>query len=114
MTKSISPHTGAAVDSLMVIVQRLPKDQETFLGNGILQDATLMRLQDAGEQLVRIRENFPEYYDQHHNESWHKLIGLRNIISHGYLEINMHKVWEIVSTDIPDLIRQLNKLDEAK
>ena len=63
----------------------MPDEKATFLNDAILQDATLMRIQEAGEQLSRIRDNFPEYYDGHQTESWHKLVGLRNVTAHGYV-----------------------------
>jgi uncharacterized protein with HEPN domain len=69
-----------------------------------------MKLQEAGEQLIRIRDNFPDYYEQTQNDSWHKLIGLRNIIAHGYLEVDMTKVWDTVSTDVPAFISEIQKL----
>ena len=110
MKKSVDPHLGAALDALRVLVNRLPANEQLFLDNDTLQDATLMRLQVAGEQLVKVRDNFPEYYEKYHTESWFKLIGLRNIIAHGYLEIDMQKVWQIASTDIPAFIKELQKL----
>ena len=55
-----------------------------------------MRLQDIGEQLVRIRDKFPDFYEQHSSDEWHKLIGLRNIISHGYREVDFDIIWDIV------------------
>lgn len=63
MTKSAVPHLATALDSLRVVVDRLPGNKEVFLTDGILQDATLMRLQEAGEQLVRVRDQFADYYE---------------------------------------------------
>jgi uncharacterized protein with HEPN domain len=110
MKKQAKPHLGAALDSLRIIIARLPASKELFLQDAILGDATLMRLQDAGEQLTRVRDNFPDEYEKYHTTAWHKLIGLRNIISHGYLEIDIEKVWQIVSDDIPALIEGLSKI----
>ena len=88
----------------------MPPEKSKFLDDSLLQDATLMRIQEAGEQLSRIRENFPEYYEDNQTESWHKLIGLRNVIAHGYVEINMEEVWKTVKGDVPDFIAEIQRL----
>ena len=74
------------------------------------QDATLMRLQDIGEQLTRIRDQFPEFYEQNQDDSWHKLIGLRNIISHGYREIDFVIIWEIINTKLPEFTKHIQQV----
>lgn len=110
MIKSAQPYIHVILDSLSIVVARLPKDKETFLNDGLLQDATLMRLQAAGEQLVHIRDEFQDYYKAHHTDSWHKLIGLRNIITHGYLDIDTEEIWKTAPKDIPVFIAELQKL----
>lgn len=110
MIKQPKPLIGAAADTLKIVIERLPKQKEEYLADVVLQDATLMRLHAAGEYLARVRERFPDFYETHHNKDWHSLIGLRNIISHGYLQIDQEKVWATVTTDIQKLIDDLDKL----
>lgn len=98
------------ITALKVIIGRLPNKMGVFLNDGILQDATLMRLQEAGEHLVQLRERCRDYYEQHQTESWHKLIGLRNIISHGYAQVELEKVWGVVTVDVPKLLAELIEL----
>jgi uncharacterized protein with HEPN domain len=94
--KSVKPHLAFILDTLSVISANTPTDLNTFMNDRNAQDATLMRLQDIGEQLTRIRDQFPEFYEQNQDDSWHKLIGLRNVISHGYREIDFAIIWDIV------------------
>jgi uncharacterized protein with HEPN domain len=110
MTKAVEPYLNTILDSLNTLLSRMPEDKAQFFDNGILQDATLMRLQEAGEQLVRIRDKFPDYYESHQTDAWHRLIGLRNIIAHGYLEISMEEVWKTVSDDVPKFVTELQEL----
>ena len=72
-----------------------------------------MRLQDIGEQLTRIRDKFPDFYEQHETDAWHKLIGLRNIISHGYREIDFEIIWDIVTNRLPDFSKDIKQLLEV-
>jgi uncharacterized protein with HEPN domain len=110
MTKVPQPFIGAAYDSLQVVTDRAGKDKQQFMDDPILQDATLMRIMDAGEHLSRVRDTFPDFYTSHSSHSWDELIGLRNIIAHGYLIINFETVWNIIQKDLPGLIVELEKL----
>ena len=108
--KSVKPHLAFILDTLGVIKENTPDDLDTFMNDRNAQDATLMRLQDIGEQLTRIRDQFPEFYEQNQDDSWHKLIGLRNIISHGYREIDFAIIWEIISTKLPEFTKHIEKV----
>jgi len=41
-----------------------------------------MRLIETGECLARLRDTYPDFYEDHHSDAWNKLVGLRNIIAH--------------------------------
>jgi uncharacterized protein with HEPN domain len=110
MTKIPKPLIGAAYDSLRVVMDRVGSDKAKFMSDSILQDATLMRLMDAGEQLARVRETFPDFFNDHASESWHRIIGLRNIIAHGYLTIDYEIIWSIIQKYLPELTSELEKL----
>jgi uncharacterized protein with HEPN domain len=111
MTKQPEPLIGAAYDSLTVAIKYTDgENEQKFLSDLNLQDATLMRLLAAGEYLARVRDNYPDYYDAHHGDEWHSLIGLRNIIAHSYVQIDREKVWDIIQNDVPSLITELKAL----
>ena len=110
MIKSPQPFVGAAYDSLQAVVGRTGEDKRAFLNDALLQDATLMRLMDAGEQLSRLRDGFPDFYAANSSPAWDKLIGLRNIIAHGYLMIDHEIIWSIIQDNLPQLIAELGAL----
>lgn len=78
---SPKPNLSFILDTLTSIRDNTPQDKEAFMDDPNARDATLMRLQDIGEQLSRIRDKFPKYYEERSTDEWHKLIGLRNIIA---------------------------------
>jgi len=41
---------------------------------------------------------------------WRQIAGTRNRLIHGYYDIDLDIVWKIVSTDLPNLIRELKKI----
>ena len=96
MNKSARPHLLLIEQALNQIdVYRSPSEAE-FLANQMAQDAILMRLQQIGENLIKIRDQDADEFAKK-PDSWHKLAGLRNVISHGYETIEPEVIWTIVS-----------------
>ncbi len=47
----------------------------------------------------------------HHPEiPWQQIIGTRDRLAHGYIEIDHDIIWRIVTVDLPSLIKQLEKI----
>jgi uncharacterized protein with HEPN domain len=108
--KKPQPNLQFILDTLVTIHDNTPPTKEAFMGDPNARDATLMRLQDIGEQLARIRDKFPDFYEQHHTDDWYKLIGLRNIISHGYREIDFEIIWDIIEHWLTDFETNITEL----
>jgi uncharacterized protein with HEPN domain len=100
--KSPQPYFQLILSALAHIEQYCPPDKDIFLAQSMTQDAILMRLQEIGENLARLRQMDAEAFNVIADNSWHKLIGLRNIISHGYHLIDPEQIWQIVTEELPD------------
>lgn len=59
-----------------------------------------MRLHVIGEHLARIRQIDEDRFNTASDPTWYKVIGLRNIISHGYETIDHEVIWHIISEDL--------------
>ncbi|SNT15876.1 HepT-like ribonuclease domain-containing protein [Rhodococcoides kyotonense] len=113
MPKTPAPYLAAAIEALTKIRSARPSSAVELETNHLLWDATLMRVQVAGEYLSKVRDNFPEYYSEHQDDSWHKLIALRNIISHAYSDIDPIIMWDVISNRLDPLnVRLLSLADE--
>jgi uncharacterized protein with HEPN domain len=110
MNNSPQPNLKFILDTLETIRKYTPNNKDAFMNDPNAQDATLMRLQDIGEQLARIRDRFPDFYEQYDSDEWHKIIGLRNIISHGYREIDFEIIWDIVTNMLADFTAGITRL----
>ena len=69
MTKEVKLYTEGAIDALEIVIRRLPETKEKFLKDEVLVDATLMRMLEAGEYLARIRDKYPDYYEENHSQA---------------------------------------------
>ncbi len=101
MTKSIQPYLVLITRALSQIEQYRPSTEAEFLSQPMTQDAIVMRLQEIGENLARIRRLEDDLFSDPAHASWHKLIGLRNVISHRYEVIDQVEIWQIVTEELP-------------
>ena len=44
-------------------------------------------------------------------DAWYELIGLRNVISHGYETIDQERIWHMIADKLPRLSMSLVALD---
>lgn len=75
-------------------------DRERFFKSILIQDAVLRNLQVLAESTQRLTDEFKE---AHPDVEWYKIAGLRNILVHDYLGIDIETVWNIVERKLPEL-----------
>jgi uncharacterized protein with HEPN domain len=108
MKKAYAPHISIIRDAVAAIEAYRPADKDAFLASPVLQDAILMRLQVIGEHLARIRHIDEDRFADVADQTWFQVIGLRNIISHGYETIDQERIWRIVNNGLPALSASLH------
>ena len=84
-------------------------DQNTFVNNALVYDATLRNLELIGEAATRIPDSVRDAYSE---IPWRQIIGTRNRIIHAYLGIDDDIIWSIIQGDIPAMLHGLHKLLE--
>ncbi|MBC7697710.1 MAG: DUF86 domain-containing protein [Bacteroidia bacterium] len=82
-------------------------DQERFINSGITYDATLRNLELIGEAATHIPQVVREL---HTKIQWRMIIATRNKLIHGYLGIDNDTLWSIIQTDVPELLKELQKI----
>jgi uncharacterized protein with HEPN domain len=64
----------------------------------------MLNLEQIGETAKKLSiQNKTQFPSIH----WPSIIGLRNMISHQYEGVKLHLVYEIVTKNIPDLLKRL-------
>jgi len=80
---------------------------EDFLNDSLTYDATIRNLELIGEAARNIPEHIRSKYP---DIPWRQMMATRNRLIHAYLGIDDDTVWSIVTDDIPELIRALEKM----
>ncbi|MFW0796905.1 HepT-like ribonuclease domain-containing protein [Gordonia sp. CPCC 205515] len=101
--KVVNPYLEAARMAVDAALRSVPAAREDLIPGSDRADAILLRLQVAGEQLNRVRAEFPDEFAQHDADHWSDLIRLLNIIAHGYTQIDYDILWDILTTGLPRL-----------
>jgi len=79
----------------------------TFLEDHKTQDAIMYNLIIMGEAAHSISVEFQE---KHPEIPWASIIGTRNVIVHGYDQVKLHLVWDILQKNLEPLKKSLLKL----
>jgi len=61
-------------------------------------------LEVIGEAAARLS---PAIRERHRDVAWQEVIGMRNILAHGYFDIDVAIVWQAICDDIPHLREQV-------
>jgi uncharacterized protein with HEPN domain len=83
------------------------RDKKTFEGDELLQGWFLRHLQIIGEAARALPQHVRALAP---DVPWQKIIGMRNVLVHGYFEIDTDIVWDAATRDIPALRPSIERL----
>jgi len=76
----------------------------------MVQRAVEREFEIIGEALNRIKKVDPELLE--HVSAYHRIIGFRNILAHGYDIIDEKLVWDAINKHLPVLVQEIKKLQQ--
>ncbi|NJL54785.1 DUF86 domain-containing protein [bacterium] len=71
--------------------------RDNFRQNSMIQDAVIRNFEVIGEVTKRLSTELKQEYP---DVEWKKIAGLRDILIHDYLRVDLEEVWLIVETDL--------------
>jgi len=84
-------------------------DLAGFLGNEDLQAAVERYVEVIGEAAGKLSQHTRDLAP---DVPWSQVIGARNVIVHGYAEIEPDRIWDIVKSHLPSLRAAVDRLQE--
>jgi uncharacterized protein with HEPN domain len=100
------------VDHILEAIEKIDRytDDITvheFVDNELIQDAVIRNFEIIGEASKNVSNEFREKYT---SIPWKKMSGMRDILIHDYLGIDLYSVWETIEKDLPNLKIEILKI----
>ncbi|HEY1931017.1 MAG TPA: DUF86 domain-containing protein [Acetobacteraceae bacterium] len=86
-------------------VDRLAFDADTRT-----QDAVIRNLEVIGEAARNVQRHDPAFVAAHPELPWALAYRMRNVLSHGYADIDLDVVWSTARNDLPTFEVELTRL----
>ncbi|MEM8779382.1 MAG: DUF86 domain-containing protein [Cyanobacteria bacterium P01_G01_bin.49] len=71
------------------------------------QSAILYQVMIIGEAVKRLSADFRRQYPQ---IPWREIAGMRDILTHQYDRVNLNTLWDVIETDIPELLTMIDPI----
>lgn len=98
------------VESALKIESYVMVGRETFMRDSHWQDAVIRQLEIIGEASKHLSDALRE---RHPEIPWRRMTGMRDVLSHDYMGVDIETVWEVTQKHIPDLRKRIEGiLDE--
>jgi len=105
--KSFEMYLKDIFEAIEAIESYAVHDFDSFLKDDKTQDAIMFNLVIMGEAANHIPE---EIQEAHPEIPWSALIGTRNVIVHGYDQVKLSIVWDIIQKNLANLKQDPLKL----
>ena len=99
--RTYKPYMSDILDAITKIESYIKGlDFDAFIQNEMIIDAVLRNLEVIGEAAKNIPEDIRERYSK---IPWKRIVGLRNIVIHGYFGVDLENIWKIITENIPEV-----------
>jgi len=76
------------------------QDRDAFYASHILQDAAIRNFEVIGEAVKRLTSSLTAGYP---DVPWRRVAGLRDVLIHHYMGVDLDEVWNIITNELPGL-----------
>lgn len=104
-------HIQQAIERISTYLDGVSRDD--FVADTLLQDAVIRNLEIVGEASRNIVRHHPEFAEKHQELPLQSAYEMRNILAHGYFEIDLAIVWDTTKRDLPGLLQNISQTLDA-
>jgi uncharacterized protein with HEPN domain len=97
---------AAAIDAVFAYIQGVTHDE--FAANDQLQSAVQFKLVILGEAASKVPIHVRE---QISGINWKEVVGMRNVVAHGYFDVRVDIVWTAITEELPAIKEALGDIE---
>ena len=77
------------------------------MGSTLIQDAVIRNLEIIGEATKALS---PEFRAKYPGIPWSNMAGMRDVLIHGYMGVDLKIVWDVVSARLEPIADEIDRL----
>ena len=98
------------LDAVNRIITYTSEGRDAFFGNTMIQDAVIRNLEVIGEATKALSDETRREYD---NVPWDDMAGMRDVLIHQYMGVDLEIVWDVSQNKVKDLRSRIRSLLQA-
>jgi uncharacterized protein with HEPN domain len=106
----IVKHIIEHIENMRNAQKRFGNNYQTFVSDKDYFNSVCMSLLQIGELASHLTADFTT---AHADIPWRNIIGLRNVVVHGYGQLDTETVWSTVTDDIPELYQKCKIIESS-
>jgi len=95
------------LNSIVNIKEYSKVGYDNFMSQSIRQDAVIRQLEIIGEATKHISMELRDLYNE---VPWRRIAGLRDVLIHDYMGVDLDAVWQITQKEIPKLEKYIRRI----
>jgi uncharacterized protein with HEPN domain len=95
------------LDAIEQIESYVSVGQAVFMVTSHWQDAAIRQLEIVGEATKRLSQDLRFHYDV---VPWRRIAGLRDVLIHNYMSVDLMAVWQVTQSDLPVLKKHVQDI----
>ena len=100
-------HIKESIDKIQSYTQNL--SEEAFQESTLIQDAVVRQFEIIGEATKRLSDDIKQQCPE---VPWKDMAGMRDVLIHDYINVEIDIVWKTVVDYLPSLLEQINEIIE--
>ena len=101
-------HITQAIERINTYTTGIGK--EGWLANTLVQDAVIRNMEIIGEAAHNVQTFHPVFAQQHANFPWDDAYWMRNVLSHGYFQVDLDIVWKTITSELPEFLAMIRAM----
>ena len=97
------------LESVERIETQAARGRAAFTDDEVAQSAVVRWVEIIGEAARGLTE---ELRQTHPEVPWRQMVAMRNVLIHGYFDIDVELVWSVAENDLPKLAAQIRAIVE--